>query len=334
MEVAAPAQHAAALLQCHLTRASGIGCRSVNHATDDCTCDPSSSPINVMRTLVDIPSLIPPFTKFIGSHVSVCGTVRPPLPLPRTMMYQKDDDGPGSLGCRSPNPNTLACSCEEGAVPVSTFRLMVDLYQAGYIGSSIVVCAPPPATRALTAAKEFEYTGWYQLDDSVPGAAGCRTPNLTTRLCTCQAIDALLNAIRVIDPNQQATVKYSGSNIDFCGQAAPPPPSPSPTPPPPPPNTPTPGVIPSDNSVAFLSSAGLQMYWYYYALVFFVTVAVTAKACLVWRKNRSIAVPRPFNFPHIPPPHLHEHHSMSQPLLDGRSHSAASESASSMSRTS
>ena len=216
------------------SRASGIGCRSVNRATGDCTCDTTSSefPINVMRTIVDVPSMAPPFTKLIGSHVSVCGAARPPLPAPRLMMYQLDDNVPGTLGCRSPNPNTQDCSCEPGASVVSTFQLMVDVFQGGLISSTIAVCAadaPPPAARALSIADEYKYTGWFQLDDDVAGGAGCRNHNPATKDCKCATSDTLLNAIRVIDPNPKALVKYSGSNIDFCGQPAPPPPPPPPT---------------------------------------------------------------------------------------------------------
>lgn len=106
------------------------GCRMPNPRTGACSCPSGSQPI-VLRTLVDTSC-----GNIIGSSLVLCHAAAAPITT-FGGAYQLDDAVAGSLGCRTPNPRTGACTCPAGT-SVKLHRVVVD----GPIGSRIGICMP------------------------------------------------------------------------------------------------------------------------------------------------------------------------------------------------
>jgi hypothetical protein len=90
--------------------------------------------------------------------------------------FQSDDGVPGGLGCRSPNPYTGGCSCPGGYTRIG-FRALADTSR-GLIGSNPSLCIADSGPRPGLG-------GAFQVDDAVPGGAGCRAANPVTGACSC-----------------------------------------------------------------------------------------------------------------------------------------------------
>jgi hypothetical protein len=114
------------------TTACATACRVSNAKTGGCSCPAGYSEL-ALRVLARSTC-----STTIGSHIVAC--VHPSLGLDNFGgVYQVDDPVPSSLGCRTANPRTGACTCPSG-FSASAYRTIVDV-PGGMIGSVINFCS-------------------------------------------------------------------------------------------------------------------------------------------------------------------------------------------------
>jgi hypothetical protein len=111
------------------------------------------------------------------------------------------------VGCRVANPYTGDCSCPSGSTDI-TFRTIVDSPSCpgALIGAHATYC--------LNSAAVSAFGGAYQLDDNVPGNAGCRVANPITQACSCPS-GFSASPLRVQVDGSQGLI---GSGIFTCGR--------------------------------------------------------------------------------------------------------------------
>lgn len=93
------------------------GCRSPNPATGNCTCPEPSSPLTSYRVLVDTPD-----GRYIGSHITVCGTAAAPPARVRICSGQTAD--PSGVADASAAIQACISDADEG----STLQLPAGVY--------------------------------------------------------------------------------------------------------------------------------------------------------------------------------------------------------------
>ena len=138
--------------------------------------------------------------------------------------YQHDDNVPGGLGCRVPNPFTNACTCPAPFQPLSASRTLMYDQQGGMVGSNIFWC--------LGSTVSDRFGGVYQVKDN----GQCLNANWATGGCACPAGYSEGGIRAIVDGP-------FGSTIVVCRKAGPPPPPPPPTTPAPPPPPPPAGTV-------------------------------------------------------------------------------------------
>jgi hypothetical protein len=125
----------------------GVGCRSGNSFNGgSCSC-PTGTTAIPLRVIVDSSQ------GWIGSTINFC---RKSSPTGFGGAYQQDD--PGGLGCRRPNPFTGGCSCPSGYPEVQSMRAIVDV-GGGFVGSTIHTCAPPVPWASICPGQLADPTG-------------------------------------------------------------------------------------------------------------------------------------------------------------------------------
>ena len=112
----------------------GFGCRAANPYTGGCSC-PAGATTIALRTLVDCGG-----GGIIGSQIFVCTYTAAPIAT-FGGAYEMDDPVQGGFGCRVGNPRTGGCSCP-GGTSAHPVRVIVDVANAGKIGSQIFFCTP------------------------------------------------------------------------------------------------------------------------------------------------------------------------------------------------
>lgn len=150
------------------------GCNNVNLLTGTCSCPGGVAPSYNFRIINDAAG---PGTSR-GGHAVVCSSGAPLSTSEFAGGFQLDDPTPGNQGCRVSNATTGGCSCPTGTVAVGV-RTLTDS-AVGIVGSHIFLCMQQTASPA-------SFGGAFQLDDPVPGGAGCRVSNPFTGGCACPA---------------------------------------------------------------------------------------------------------------------------------------------------
>jgi hypothetical protein len=173
-------------------------CFNANVVGGACACTSAfETPGAAIRVLNDCPGAGVPF----GAFAHPCDT---PLATDMTDfegVYELDDMGACSQGCRAKNPWTAACQCPTGAMPID-FPIAVDCV-GGFIGSHVVFCM-------RTSAPRTSFGGAFQIDDT-PGE--CLRPNPVTNGCTCPtgAREQALRALVLVGTNM-----FRGATIIVC----------------------------------------------------------------------------------------------------------------------
>jgi hypothetical protein len=140
-------------------------CEDGDPVSGTCSCAPSLT-TTAYRVITDCAG---PGT-LTGGHISLCSGS--PTASSFGGAYQIDDeDAPGGLGCRVPNPTTGGCSCPPGYAGRKT-RTLADI-PGGLVGSNIYWC--------LGAAVSAYFGGVYQVKDG----AECFAANSFTDSCRC-----------------------------------------------------------------------------------------------------------------------------------------------------
>jgi hypothetical protein len=148
----------------------GSGCATTNPITGACSC-PSGYASSTFYALNDCNASLP-----LATH-SVCRTATRDTDDGYAGTYQLYDTVGGSYGCRTPNPYTGTCSCPAGTLAINT-RVIALGTTSARIGTVVTWCVK-------TTARPRSFGGVYQIDDPVPGNAGCRAPNPLTGACSC-----------------------------------------------------------------------------------------------------------------------------------------------------
>jgi hypothetical protein len=178
-------------------------CANPNPFTAACSC-PTGFVSDGLRVLNDCAGIH-------GAFAHVCRAPILGAAAEYAGIYQIDDAVACGQGCRAPNPATGTCACPLDATAVA-MRAVSDTPCKSLIGTTIVFCWRPSA-----APKSFG--GAYQLDDAVPGAAGCRAPNPATGGCSCPSAHAPHPLRAIVD----LATGLAGSTLVACAPSAPPP---------------------------------------------------------------------------------------------------------------
>ncbi len=147
-------------------------CANGNPTTGGCSCPAGFGTTSRLRVINDCRG----GGTQVGAVITMCGA---PAAGDWGGAFQQDDGVGCNQGCRAPNPYTGGCACPGGMVGIA-FRTIVDTPCRTLIGSNITYCA-------LASGPRPTFGGAFQLDDNVPGAAGCRRPNPYTGGCSCPA---------------------------------------------------------------------------------------------------------------------------------------------------
>ena len=172
-------------------------CSSAVPSTGGCLCPNSASLFQQapLRVLDECAGLH-------GAHFGLC--VNSDASQSFGGSYQQDDPTPNSLGCRSMNPLTSACSCPGGYSPQS-FRVVVDTNVPNdFIGSTIVMCV-----------NTTESSGGMFMEDSTSGQ--CLTANPNSGSCTCRTGFTAGPPSPVVYPN--AAGAFLKASFFFCASA-------------------------------------------------------------------------------------------------------------------
>jgi hypothetical protein len=180
--------------------ACGSGCATTNPVTGACSC-PAGYTARAFSAINDCSGALPQAT------INLCHAGTRDADDNWGGTYQLDDAVGGSLGCRSANLYTGACSCPAGTTGVST-RVIAIGSTGARLGSNIVWCV-----RSGSLPRSFG--GVYELDDAVSGGVGCRVANPYTSGCSCGA-GFTAQPYRVI---VDASTGLIGSRIFVCTRA-------------------------------------------------------------------------------------------------------------------
>ena len=145
------------------------GCGNANPYTSGCSCPSGFSPTGAFVARTDACGITGSTIQFCesgGAAVGVWGGA-----------FQTDDPVSCGIACRSANAKTGGCSCPAG-YNTEFVRVLITNGCGSKIGSQIGICVHP--TVALD-----DFGGVYQVDDAVPGGAGCRVANVRTGDCSC-----------------------------------------------------------------------------------------------------------------------------------------------------
>jgi hypothetical protein len=166
------------------------GCAScvvANPLTGGCSCPASFVARSGVRVLADCgPGGAPG-----GTSIVYCTAPVPPIAWstpPPLALYQRDDVGPGSEGCRTPNYLTGDCSCPP--------QMRHDVYRTvrpnatGGIGATLGVC------QYVEPAGEAAFTGAYHDED---GLEGCILNPFSSR-CDCPPLASKQELRALYDP--------------------------------------------------------------------------------------------------------------------------------------
>lgn len=171
-------------------------CNTPTPTTGGCSCPAGSSVPQGQPLLRVLNTNCAPTDAFHGGHLGVCATTSK-----FGGFFQQDDATAHSLGCRSPNAQTGACSCPAGNVLTQDFRVVVDTAVPNdFIGSTITFClGSPPADNQNTA-------GMY-LKDTATGACLTGNPLVPESACSCGAGSPPSYTFQVVYPTASSALR-------------------------------------------------------------------------------------------------------------------------------